>query len=459
MSREELKRGGRSGGPPVAPFTVIAAKTEGVSPGFRMEDSLHRLFFVKVDPPANPEMATAADVIGALFFYALGYNVPENYIVNASPEAFHLSKKASITTASGKKYSMTEEDLHRIIKAVSKTRQGQIRVMASLATSGKIMGPFRYEGVRPDDPNDIIPHQQRRDLRGLEVFCAWLNHTDAKSLNSMDTLQGSGKDAHFRHFLLDFGAAFGSDSDLAKDPRHGREFFMPTEKEQLRQAYTFGLSTPRWERVSYPHRLKAVGNFTSDAFEPKEWHSNYPNPAFLAMLPGDAFWAAKTVMAFRDEDVRAIVEEGQFTDPAVTEYITRTLIERRDKIVRAWLSAELPVDHLRIVDDQLVFDDLVANRSDTSKSFYRIHWFRWNNQTGQEEEAGSSASRRLPSNLSSIAEAGYIGCTLSDASRSELTATAYFRKTATGWLLVGLDRKASLLERNPSVGILGEAVQ
>ena len=33
-----------------------------------------------------------------------------------------------------------------------------------------------------------MPHEDRRELRGYGVFAAWLNHVDAKAINSLDTL-------------------------------------------------------------------------------------------------------------------------------------------------------------------------------------------------------------------------------------------------------------------------------
>jgi len=39
-------------------------------------------------------------------------------------------------------------------------------------------------------------------------------------------------------------------------------------------------------------------------------------------------------MAFSNENIRVIVEQGQFSNPAVTDYITKVLIARRDVIGR-----------------------------------------------------------------------------------------------------------------------------
>ena len=63
------------------PWKVVAAKNEGITPGLTIQDSHGRKYVLKFDPKTNPEMASAADVIGCKFFYALGYNAPEDRIL------------------------------------------------------------------------------------------------------------------------------------------------------------------------------------------------------------------------------------------------------------------------------------------------------------------------------------------------------------------------------------------
>ena len=97
------------------------------------------------------------------------------------------------------------------------------RALASKALDGVSVGPFRYHGTRPDDANDIFAHEHRRELRGLSVFAAWLNHNDSRAGNTLDTLVRERGRTIVRHHLLDFGSAFGSGSTRAGSPRAGNE--------------------------------------------------------------------------------------------------------------------------------------------------------------------------------------------------------------------------------------------
>src|SRR5262249_40584135 len=158
----------------------------------------------------NPELATAAEVISTKFFYALGYNVPENYLVTFKREQLKADSKAMIGAAGKRDRRLTESELNSVLKRVRSSPDGMYRAMASKLLQGTPLGPFQYHGTRPDDPNDIFPHEHRRELRGLRVFAAWLNHDDSRAINSLDILVEDKGRRYVRHYLIDFGATLGS---------------------------------------------------------------------------------------------------------------------------------------------------------------------------------------------------------------------------------------------------------
>ena len=185
-----------------------------------------RKYFVKADPRSNPHLASAADVIGSKFFYALGYNMPENYIAYFTKDQLRISPKAKITPPGGREREMTEFDLDPLLEQMPREDDGRYRVLASLAVEGEGIGPARWYGTRSDDPNDIFPHEHRRTARGLYPMAAWLNHTDIKAGQTYDTIVEDGGVPHIKHYLVDFGSMLGSDSDSPKDVRLGHRYMI-----------------------------------------------------------------------------------------------------------------------------------------------------------------------------------------------------------------------------------------
>ncbi len=221
------------------------------------------------------------------------------------------------------------------------------------------------------------------------------------------------------------------------------EFTFPTSRAQVKQISTFGLDFPDWQTVHYPSQLTSVGNFTAEAFDPIKWKENYPNPAFRAMLPADAYWAAKKVMAFTDDDIRAIVEQGQFSNPEAVDYITKTLIARRDAVGRAWFQRALPLEELRIENDELRFENLALRYGLAKAPSYRYEWFHFDNQTGGKKVVPASSSTMVPWELINGAKGGYFGCTITSEEQGDLSTTAYFHEENGTWRLVGIDRKTN----------------
>jgi hypothetical protein len=438
MTRDELQHGPGPSDPPVPPFTVTGGKTAGAKPGFRMKDSKGRHYFVKVDPFNYPEMATAADVIVSKFVYALGYNTPENQIVDLKLRDLRLSDKAMVTPPGQRERKMTWSDVEEIVARVPHRQDGSFRIIASLAIEGENIGPFPYEGVRRDDPNDIVPHEDRRDLRGLYVFAAWLNNTDTKPTNTLDTVVVEKGIRFVRHYQLDFGNSLGSDGDAPKDARLGHEFVIPTPVAALEQIVMLGVWPAPWERARYP-KLKAAGNFESQLFDPDNWKPNYPNPAFLNRRPDDDYWAAKQVMAFSDDDIHAIVETGNFADARSTDYIAATLAKRRDKIGRTFFSKTLPLDHFRVEGQELQFDDLAVRYGFHAPRSYELRWFSFDN-VQQKRAPLSGGSSHLPDEAIRAVDGSYFSAAVGASGDPLKPVSVYLRKEGNNYKIVGLDR-------------------
>ncbi len=435
MTVEELVRGpGDSHAPSTdKAWTVISGKNEGVTPGLVIRDSEGRKYYLKFDPKSNPEMASATDVLGCKLFYALGYNTPENYIVRFARSQLVVNEKSTYRTPQGTKRAMTARDIDDALLKTPRDKDGMYRGLASLTIAGDILGPFRYYGTRSDDPNDIVDHEDRRDLRGLYVFAAWLNHTDSKSINSLDSVVEENGLRYIKHFLLDFGAILGSDSFEAKSPRAGNVFLFDWTTS-AQQFLSLGFYAPAWMRADYPH-LPELGHLEYKTFDPEHWRNNYPNPAFELHNPGDAFWAAKKVMAFSDEALRAIARTAQYTDARATEWLAKCLIERRDKVGRAFFDDVLPLDGFTTSGGKLGFNDLAAQYGFREPRSYSVQWFDYNNRTGEHTLIPRSASFEIPH-----AGAPYLAALIQESSNREETAhktvTVYLREDT----VVGIDR-------------------
>lgn len=430
MTVEELVRGGGGTRPPASgKWTVTGAKNEGITPGLVVRDSANTTYFVKFDPRSNPEMATAADQIGSKFFYALGYDVPDNYIVYFQREQLQLGGNVEFTDQRGRKRPMTEGDVNDLLLKVPRDQQKGYRATASLALAGKDLGPFRYYGTRSDDPNDVVPHEHRRDIRGLGVFSAWLNHDDSRAINTIDMLQEKGGVKYIHHHLIDFGSALGSGTQKATSARSGGEYLFGW-KTSAKQFFTFGFAVPEWAKADFPN-LRSVGKFEYERFNPVTWVPEYPNPAFLNRLPDDNFWAAKQVLAFTDDEIRAIVATGQYTDPMAAEWVTKCLIERRNKIGRAFLTRVMPLDKFEVRNGELAYVDLARQHNFPEPNPVRIAWSVFDNRAGTRTPIPGAAGPRVPPST-----AEYLAATLSYSDADKRTIAVYLR----GGKVVGVER-------------------
>jgi hypothetical protein len=327
---------------------------------------------------------------------------------------------------------MTRRDLLEILLKVPKQPDGTYRATASLTLPGKVVGPPRYAGTRTDDPNDIVPHEHRRDQRGLHVIDSWLHHDDSRAINNLDTVVTEDGRTFIRHYQLDFGSTLGSGTERANSPRAGAYYF--DWGDAARQFFTLGLAPPYWAFAKYPH-FPSIGKFEWKDFDPERWVPEYPNPAFLNRLPDDEFWGAKLVTAFTDEDIRAIVSMGKLSDKKAEDWLVECLVKRRDKIGRVYFAKVLPLDKFAVSGGELTWEDLGAKLNYLPAADIGLQWSSFDNSSGAKTPIAGATSKRLPA-----AASGYSCLTITDRKKPSHTIDVFLRHEGGAAQVVGIDR-------------------
>ncbi|MDH3214863.1 MAG: hypothetical protein OEN01_01065, partial [Candidatus Krumholzibacteria bacterium] len=308
------------------------------TPGFNIKDATGQVYVIKFDPPGFLGLTTGAGVVSNRILYGAGYNVPDDAVVTFRREDVAVGPGVELKDGA----AMTEVDLDALLSSVAALPSGEWLAISSRFLDGKPVGPFDYKGRRKDDANDRVRHEDRRELRGLYVFAAWLSHFDTKQHNSLDMYVTENGRSYIKHHLIDFASTLGAG---ARGPaaRHGYEFTVDP-LPFFGRIISAGLIEDPWRRRTRPRELPEVGFFDSEQFDPKRFKPLQPNTAFANTTRRDAYWAAKIVAAFTDEHIRAIVEQAKYPHAEATNYITHAMIVRRDKIARAFFEEIPPLD-------------------------------------------------------------------------------------------------------------------
>ena len=449
LTADDIERGpNTSAGPAPGPWTITSSKSDGITPGFTVKDANGDRWFLKFDPPGYRAMSTGTEVTASKLMWALGYHVPENHIAYMRADQLVVGDRATFTPPGGKRRAMRADDVEDLLERAHQEPDGTYRVVASRALPGTPVGRLRFYGTRPDDPNDIVPHENRRELRGYGVFAAWLNHVDAKSINSLDTLVTENGRAHVRHNLIDFGSALGSGGVGPADFWAGEEYLI--EPASIgKQLVGFGLSFPKWRTEPY-YEAPSIGRLPEDnsGFDPEAWKPRVRNTAFLSARADDKFWAARKLAALRTPLLRAAVRAGDFGDPVSEDFLVRALAQRRDAIARAYLTAVNPIADPRLADGTLSFTNAAVD-ADVARAprSYRASWWRYDNAAGDTdriaETSGATTSLAVPADLPAQ-DGVFIKVQLSAADAEfeawEKPVDAYFRLRGGQWRLVGFER-------------------
>lgn len=358
LTPDDIRRGPARIGPPDQHFPWMIKQFRRGRAGtlnFVAEDSRGVTFMLKLDDPGAPEIATGADAIVSRLMWAVGYNVPEDHIVYFRHGDLQVASEAGLT----------DGRLDTLFAEVNAGRDGRFRALASIYIEGTPLGGIPRLGVRSDDPNDRIPHELRRDQRGLHAIFAWLAHTDVQEGNSLDIWQAdpANNAVHYVvHYLLDFDGALGAQPAVRGRRYIGHQYEVDITAT-LGSIMSFGLHRHDWESRD-DEGIPGVGLYSDTPYDPGKW-----KPLTFAYLPllyadrFDKFWGSKILIRFTRAQLAMAVESGQFSDPRAAPYLVETLVRRQRRTARHWFRTVNPIDEFVVAAGQVCFTDLALRHN------------------------------------------------------------------------------------------------
>ena len=454
LTAGDISRGGNTGqGPAPGRWTVIEPKTGGAAPGFRVRDSTGEVWFLSLDVKGAPRRATGAIAVASRLYWALGYHQVEAYLASFRPGGLDIPETTLVETRHGRSRPMNPDDIDEVLSKSARNPDGSYRVLAARQIPGRIVGGFRYHGTRPDDPNDIVPHEHRRELRALQVFGAWTNFVDMKALNTIDAVVEENGRQVIRHYLQDVGSMFGTGAYDSHDWDQGHEYLYEGGAT-WRRLVTAGFYLQPWQTKKFNEHPE-LGRIEAQGFDPDRWKPMAPNAALRQARADDKFWAALRVAAFSEEMIRVAVREARYADPDAEAMLTRILMERRQVILQTYLPRITPLTSFALSETgRMTFENAAVKfgAAGVPAGGYRAAWFTFDNVTQTATPIGESASASgeaidPPAGWRTAQPGAYVKVSVHavDSSRPAWAAPIdlFFRRTPSGWQLVGVERTMS----------------
>ncbi len=95
------------------------------------------------------------------------------------------------------------------------------------------------------------------------MFAAWLNHVDAKGINSLSSLVTEGGHTFIRHYLLDFSSALGSASICPREGWEGYEPLVENKGDIGKRILALGFNIPEWRTLDF-YESPSIGRLPKD---------------------------------------------------------------------------------------------------------------------------------------------------------------------------------------------------
>jgi len=319
-----MGRGACDGVPkPKAPF-MLRLLRENPS-AVQVTDANGKNWIFRVDETLQPERASTSSIVISRVLHGLGYNTACVMPAMVARKEFDESQVLSFDKRGA---PQAYDDMQLVDFLAEGYRVSEhVRVRAILEPDGNYLGGWALAGERPDDPNDAIPHELRRDLRGLKFVAAWLGWVFPPPEGTADFFQS---DQLVHHFFLDPHGGLGlavPDVPSEFNESIGTTYVFDAADIGV-NLFTFG-AVRRPPKRSPPHPdAENFGNYPTLDFELKKWKPLFPVEAWVQARPADLAWMARITADWTPEHIARIVDAAELDDPATAAVLKRSIWRR-----------------------------------------------------------------------------------------------------------------------------------
>ena len=332
----------RPDGPPVAPLTPLGP-AESEQPGLAVTDARGLRYELRRDTKERPELVSASAAVASRLLGALGYRTPEVHVVTVTV--------ADLKEVNEKPARVAVTDLFRDGSPPAGER---FRMRATRWPVGIDLGPTPVAGVRPEDPNDHVPHAERRTLRALGLALYWFGLRRLPPFALRDVYVGEAGKGHLLHYIVAFDDAFGADAvgREAEARLGGAGKYL--DENALTALLTLGLRRRRAPPVQT--RWLALGEF-QDVDAPETFTTSPPYEPADRLRPADAYWMGKRLAAVPAGTITAALAAAHFSDPTARARAAEVMETRRKRAI-AWAFGQVtPAEVERVEPGRLMLRD------------------------------------------------------------------------------------------------------
>jgi len=309
--------------PPVPPLLALDERAVIGDGALVIRDARGLRYELRVDPKEQAGLRTGAEVVGGYLLRSLGLRAPRSWIVTLPDAVFTTDGDTS------------RARLGDWLTTTAATVEGGRRVSATFWPGGIDVGITSDFSARRDDPNDRVPHHDRRTLRAMKIFAHWMAWRQFGVRSTRDVYVGKPGEGHLLHYFVGMSRALGT-QDLQPEA---------VRAEQAGSVgwnlITLGLSRPKVTAARHAE-FPSLGYLPADLV-PGDFDVSIPYSPFVRMQPADEYWAAKRLMDAPAEALRAGIPAAGLPINAGA-HLVDVLERRRRLLIEHAMTVVTPVD-------------------------------------------------------------------------------------------------------------------